>query len=303
MHPRALPLPLLAILAACGPAEQKPAVAPAGTATPSATAVATAAPTASATATADKTPPRPAKPVLRFWDYDGPAEGPAITGKRAWTAVPTGEATDRNRHVFISVEDFLRTDGKNNFWSTHFNDLSVPIAMGANLSPPAALKKGDPILADSSNDSALARVVSVEGDTIKTKYVFGDLVGDLDVIKSEVLLLDGTLRLGTPVAFKSGAAWSVGRLIAKNAQDAWIALEYSDNQPYAKVKAADVRALDVAKVLKVGDKCIADYPMVTRNELAPGKITKVIEDGLFYEVKLDKGSTWTVPFHHISAPL
>lgn len=321
MNRLALSVPVFSFLvvAACGgPAEQAPAIAPTSTGAPtvsgaatgtgaasagaSAAATSTAASTAAAS-TAAASAGRPGKPTVRFWDYDGPAEGPAITGARGWTAVPTGAASDRYRHVFISVEDFVKTAGGENHWRTPSNDLVVPIAMGANLAAPAALKKGDPILAENSNDSAVARVLSVEGETVKAKYVFGDLVGDLEVARSEVLLLDGTLRLGTPVAFKRSDRWYVGKLIAKSATDAWVALHYTDNEPYAKVKAADVRAIDVKKVLAVGDKCVADSSYASKNELWPAKVTKVIEDGLFYEVKTDKGQAWTVPFDHVSAPL
>ncbi len=310
---RALSLsPVLAslALAACGgPAEQTPpntpaaTSAPASTAAPTASATASAAPVASATASAAANA-APAKPTLRFWGYDGPAEGPAITGPRAWTAVPSGPADDRYRRVFISVEDFVKTANGENHFRTARNDLVAPVAMAVNLAPPASLKKGDPIMAESANDSAIARVVSVDGDTVTMKYVFGDLVGEMEAPKSEVMPLDGTLRLGAPVAFKREGKWYAGRLLAKNAQDAWVALHYTDGEPYVKVKAADVRAIDVTKVLKIGDKCVSDSAATAKNELLPGKITKVIEDGMFYEVTLEKSPTkWTIPFHRVSAPL
>ena len=298
MRPRTL-LPSLAILAAaCGSAEPAPTT-PTATATPTAapTATPTAAPTASAAA-----PPEKAKPVQRFWAWDGPSEGPAITGKRAWTAVPTGQATDRGRHVFISVEDFVKTDGANNVWRTPLTDLVVPVALAAPLAPPTGLKKGDPVLADNSNDIAFGLVESVDGETVKMKYVFGDLVGDFEAKLSETVRIDGALRLGVPVAFKLDGKLYAGRFLAKSATDAWMALEYTDDQPFAKAKAADVRAIGTA-ALKVGDACLYDNIFGTRNELRPAKVTKVIEGGLFYEVKTDKGQTWTVPFHHVSPPI
>lgn len=308
MRKSTLALPLASILAAaCGPSEQKPPTTPAPTATASASAApavtASATATASADASAAEPPARPGRPTMRFWDYDGPAEGPAITGKRGWTAVPSGEAKDAYRHVFLSVEDFVKTDGKSNFWRSPAGDIVAPISMADNLAPPAKLKKGDPVFAENSNDNTLGRVEVGDGDTIKLKSVFGDLVGDHEAPRAEVVLLDGTLRFGAPVAFKKDAKWWTGRLIAKTATDAWIALEYTDNQPYAKVKVADVRAIDVTKILKVGDKCLADSPIATRNELVAGQVTKVIEGGVFYEVKLDKRGTLTIPFSHVTAPL
>ncbi len=298
-------LPLLA--AACGPSEQKPATAP----TPTASASVNAAPTSSATAMASATstaaavdpPSRPGRPVMRFWDYDGPAEGPAITGKRGWTAVPSGDAKDAYRHVFLSVEDFVKTDGKNNFWRSPAGDIVAPISMADNLAPPAKLKKGDPVFAENSNDNVIGRVEIGDGDTIKVNSVFGEMVGEVEAPRSEVVLLDGALRFGAPVAYKEGGKWWVGRLIAKTAQDAWIALEYTDNHPYAKVKLADVRALDVTKILAVGDKVLADSSILTRNELTPGQITKVIDGGVFYEVKIEKRGTFKIAFSHITAPL
>lgn len=240
---------------------------------------------------------------MRFWGYDGPAEGPAIAGKRAWTAVPSGEEKDAYRHVFLSVEDFVKSDGTNNLFRSPAGDIVAPVAMAENLTPPASLKKGDPVFAEDSNDNVLGRVDSVDGDNITIATVFGELVGEATAPRSETMLLDGALRFGAPVAFREGAKWYVGRLLAKTATDAWIALEYTDNRPYAKAKLADVRALDVTKILKVGDKVLADSAIATRNELVPGEVTKVIEGGVFYEVKLEKRSTMKIAFTHITRPL
>ncbi|MFO0591359.1 MAG: hypothetical protein U0441_27675 [Polyangiaceae bacterium] len=309
MRPRSLgPVALFVLTAACGPAEQKPASVPAASAsatlTPTASAAVTSAPSASAapSAAAD-VPSRPGRPVMRFWDYDGPAEGPAITGKRAWTVVPSGEAKDSFRHVFLSVEDFVRSDGTNNVFRSPAGDIVAPVAMADNLAPPAKLQKGDPVFCENSNDNAIGRVDAVSGDTVTVSSVFGEMVGEADAPRSEVVLLDGSLRFGAPVAFKESAKWLVGRLIAKTATDAWIALEYTDNRPYAKAKLTDVRALDVTKILKVGDKVLADAPIVTRNELVAAEVTKVIEGGVFYEVKMDKRPPLKIAFSHITKPL
>lgn len=300
LAPGLLALSALA-LAACGPSEQKPPAAP--TAAPSAAPAPVAATsTASAAPTDDVAPPKRAKPVLRFWAFDGPDSGPAITGKRAWTAIAQGAADDRYRRVFVSVEDFVKTDGKRNTFTAPFGEIVSPVALAANLAPPAALKKGDPVLAENGNDSAFARVASLTGDTVTMSYVFGALAGELEAPRSEVLLLDGTLRMGAPVAYRTDAKWSAGRLLAKTSDDAWVTPEWVDGAPFVKVKTSDLRSIDVSRILKAGDSCLSLGP-TSKNLLAPGKITGVDEDALFYDVKLDTGATFKVPFHQVSVPL
>jgi hypothetical protein len=298
-------LPLV-VTACSGAAEQTPPrAAPVQTAVPASPPAAAGSPSGAPTEDpiADTaSPPRRARPQFRFWSFDGPADGPAITGKRAWTAIADGAAEDRWRHVFISVESFVKTDGKNNSFTAPFGDVVSPVGLAANLAPPAALKKGDPVLAENGNSSAPARVVSIDGETVTMSYVFGELTGELEAPRSELLLLDGTLKMGAPVAFKADGKWTAGQLLAKTAQDAWVALHWVDNSPYVKTKAADVQPIDVTRLLKVGDKCLSLGPM-NKNELVPGKVTKVLDDGVFYEVKLDSGQTYRVPFHQVSPPL
>jgi hypothetical protein len=291
-----------AFVAACGPAEQPPAVptsAPTASAAPTVTAIATTAPAASSAEIV--TPPKPEKRVLQFWSWDGPTDGPAITGKRAWTAIAEGKADDRYRRVFISVEPFTKVDGKNNVFTAPYGEVVSPVALAANLTPPASLKKGDAVFADNSNDSAFGRVTKIEGETVTMSYVFGQLAGEHEAPKAEVVLLDGTPKLGAPVAYRVDGKWHVGRLLLKGAEEAWVAPHWVDNSPFVKVKGADVRVIDVSKLLKVGDACIALGP--NGNELVPGKVVKVLDDGVFYDVAIPGGKTVKTAFHQISAPL
>lgn len=303
-----LPLSSLLLAGCSGPAENTPPAVPSSTGAPaapsaSATAGATAAVSASATATAEEAgPPKRTKPTLRFFSFDGPDAGPAITGKRAWTAIGEGAHDDRYRRVFISVETFVKADGKNNLFSAPYGDVVSPVALAQNLAAPASLKKGDAVMAENSNDNAVGRVVSVSGDTVKMGYVFGELPGELEAPLAEVLTLDSTLKLGTPAAFKVSGKWIVGRFLAKTAEDAWVAPFWVDNSPFVKVKATDVRVIDVSKPLKAGDACVALGPM-SRGEMIAAKVTKVADEGLFYEVKPEKGEPFKVPFFQVSAPL
>jgi hypothetical protein len=312
---------LAGLLAACGPAAEPAKPAPSPSAGPAASASASAqaassagaspAGDASAAADASAAPSAPSaagergrpkrqRPVLRFWAWDGPADGPAITGKRAWTAIAEGAATDRDRRVFVSVEDFAKVDGKNNLFTAPFGDIVSPVALAANLAPPAKLGAGDPVFAENDSDSSFGRVTKVSGDTVTMSYAFGELESELDAPKAEVVLVDGTLKLGAPVAFKAGGKWSAGRFLAKTADEAWVAPHWVDNDPVVRLKLADVRAIDAAKALKVGDACVCAGP-AQKGELLPGKVTKA--GGVFYEVKLDGGGTVKVPFDRISAPL
>src|SRR5262249_37301222 len=82
-------------------------------------------------------------PAFRFWSWDGPADGPTITGKRAWTAIAEGAASDKDRRVLISVEDFVKTDGKTNTFTAPFGDVVSPVALAQIVAPPASLSAGD----------------------------------------------------------------------------------------------------------------------------------------------------------------
>jgi hypothetical protein len=127
------------------------------------------------------------------------------------------------------------------------------------------------------------------------------------VAPEEVLALDGTAQLGSPVHARFAEQpeqWYEGVVLAASGEHAWVSLDtqFADGDPRAgrrvhKLAARDVRAVDLQKPLKVGEACLA----TELTQLAPCKVKKLIGGGLGYSVAFDSGGNpRDLPFDRVA---
>ena len=136
----------------------------------------------------------------------------------------------------------------------------------------------------------MRRVVSVNGNQVTIAYpdhVVMDAVVKKETMPIErVIPQNGSLSFGALVAYKGADSWEHGILVYQDGKNAWLTRN-------VKVPLKSVRAMDVAKPRKVGDVVVASTSEYG-HELGPRKITKVIDDGLRFEVKREGGDSGLV---------
>lgn len=224
---------------------------------------------------------------------DDPGKKVALTGEKAWTIGPGDDWQ-------IGLYDFVRTDGTKNVFKEFGGEkeFSVPGAFTMQAKPVAGLKKGDPVYATIVASGACGRVASASDQEIKVIYLWGGSRSDRTFAPDELLLLDGKLGYGAPVAYKEQADdewWMPGTLVYKDDKTAWL-------QGGTKVPANLVKPLDVKRTYKAGDKVWA-VPENTWGNLQPATVTKVLNDALQYEIKYDDGSKKVADYCQVTAPL
>lgn len=292
-----LPTLFLATLAAaCGSSTPASNPAPA----PSASAPAAPDVSASASAKADDSPPRKKGP-FHWKDYAGPKVATKIAGKKAWAVIPVGLEDDFNV-AKVALLDYLRTEKDEHVFKEQGGDeeLWVPTAMVRNAEAAKGLAKGTALMLNVAAASGYGRITSIEkgdeGVVIKAKYYWGSSPSDAELSESEVIKLEDKIAFGQPVAYKSDSDWQPGQLVYTDKDSSWVV---SSGGSPTKVATKDVKAMKVTKVYAKGDKVWA-YDL----KLEPAKVVEVLDGGVAYKVKLDKGGKeQTVTMDHVTAPL
>lgn len=224
---------------------------------------------------------------------DDPGKVVAITTKRAFSVGP-------GDNWFIGLHEFVRTEGtKNIFKEPGMNTtFAVPGAYTMPALPQVGLKKGAAILIPDEGQTSCARVISATDKEIKAAMMTGDTeAGQKTLPPDEVLVLDGKLGFGARVAYQSDskeAKWQVGGLVYTDGTTAWL-------EGAMRVPVAQVRAMDVNKLFKAGDKVWALPPETAA--LVPATIAQVKSDGLFYQIKLADGSLKYADFCSVTSPI
>lgn len=281
-------LPLL--LAACAtPAPETPA-APA--------------PTAEA-AGASEPPEPPAKvaPVdidgpdgIRRWgQWEGPKDGPAVSGKKAWVIAPRAAQAGGKlsfSNVGLGLVDVEKAGGAEVVFSIQKQRFAVPAALAWPAEAAKGIKKGDPVLCALGGEVVIARAEAASAKAVTCAFRREEKTRRERVPATEVRRLDGKTEPGAPaiVRFESDRASSyLGTVLLARGGEVWVQVAgagESDARAVRQVKAANVEVIDAARPLKVGDACLAtDLAGVT-----PCKVTKVIDGGLSCVVDFEGGS-------------
>jgi hypothetical protein len=222
---------------------------------------------------------------------DDPGVSVKLVGPKAWT-LGEGESWE------IGLYTFTRTEGSKNFFRVFAGEeeFSVPGAFTRDAKVTPGLKKGDPVLINVITSAVCGLVVSASDQKVKVTFEWGQ-VDTREVEPYEVLALDGKLSYGAPVLYKGqdDEDWQAGSLVYMDAKTAWL-------EGNIKADPKLVKPVNVMKKYKKGDKVLA-YPRNAIASYRPGKITKVIEDGLFYEYEVEDGRTETAHYCNVTSPI
>lgn len=224
---------------------------------------------------------------------DDPGKAVAIPTKRAFSLGPAESWT-------IGLYEFVKTEGTKNYFKEpgETTIFAIPGAYTKPAEPVKGLKKGAAVLIPDEGGMACARVISASDTEVKISMMTGDTEkGDKSVKPDEVLVLEAKLDFGARVAYQSDpkdSKWQLGGLVYKDDKTAWL-------EGATRVPATQVKAMDVVKIYKAGDKVWA-VPTGTAG-FVPATVAKVMFEGLLYQVKLSDGSTKNADFCSVTSPL
>ena len=263
---------------------QKPAASPAK---PAETAA------ADASTKPDQPAPKAESKAAEAFTGEDPGKTVTLSGERGWSIGP-GDTWDPGLY------EFVRTEGTKNVFKVFGGEgeFSVPGSFTFPATAPKALKKGDPVFATIVTGGVCSRVISVSDDQVKVAFDWANELSDRTFSPEELLLLDGKLGYASPVIYKEAeddGGWIAGTLIYKNEKTAWLA----GNK---QVPAALVKPMDVNVVRKVGDKVLGIHKNAW-GFLELLKITKVIHDGLEYEVEYPDGEKKIAGYCSVTSPV
>ena len=233
--------------------------------------------------------------VRRWKSWDGPTSGAKITSKRAWVFAPNMHSSGETRASFAAVVltnvEVVRADDKEVVAKEQGGEYAVPNAL-ARPADGKGVKKGSYALCAFGGSNVVGRIdaVDAKGATCTLRF--------MDSVRKEKLRADEALPLagnpgGSPIAVMLDNEMYLGTLIASDATNAWVTVDtqFSSgpraNKVTHKVAKSDVTFLDPSRELKAGAAVLAP----NFGALGPGSVTKVVDGGLAYEVKLEGGST------------
>jgi hypothetical protein len=184
-------------------------------------------------------------------------------------------------------------------------EIFVPSALTGPLPRVDALVNGDTVVVPTTGSRAIARVVAVTSPTATVRYRYAGELKEVSVPFTDVIKLDGTLKLGAVVVARDATrnangqekvAWRAGQFISTGEGKTWMVTWAG--RPF-RVEASRVKPVLCHVPYKAGDK----VTVLAEDDLARGTVLSSEDDGLRYVVKLDQGGEATVPFDSVSGPL
>ncbi len=237
------------------------------------------------------------KRSFRFEAYDGPKVKRAFEHTPvAWVVRPAGSdgSFEENKLALMAL---LRTQGDDVVVQYEGGELSVPMTLAQAGATPLGLKTGDTVFSNTGAFGAVARVQSIDekkGMT-KIKFVVGTEVQEKEISRQAMLKLDDRASFGRPVAFKDGATWRHGLFGGGDAKKGFVAL----GKGWKVVDTGSIKPLKILGAHTKGAKVVAG----AQGTLSAGVVEEVLDGGLRYKVKLADGSTSTLGFDVVSAPV
>lgn len=225
---------------------------------------------------------------------DDPGKTIAIPSKQAWTLGP-GDSW------VIGLYAFVRSDGTKNIFKGPPGELdfAIPSAYTRAAVAPKGLLKSVIVLVPSEIETTCARVVSASDTEIKVALMDeNDKRVEKTFPAEQVWPLDGKLEFAAPVAYKQNPddkVFTRGVLVYRDDRYAWL-------QGASRVAPGDVKAVDVLHTYKVGESVFA-VPNDGTDKFVPGTITKILNEGLQYEVKSKDGSAKIVEACNLTTSL
>lgn len=214
-------------------------------------------------------PPPPKKELPPPFGGEDPGKTVALTGPKAWTIVERG----------VGVYDLVEVKGTKATFKGFAGEgtFTVPSAFTRALAKPAKLKKGDPVLYTVVTTGTCGRVLEVKGELVTIQYPWGGQISKREVEPQDLIVVDGKVGYGVPITVQGKddpAKLDLGTLVFDDGKNAWITDGSGESR---KVPNGQIKPLDLAP-LKVGATVMA------RGEV--GKVVKVLDDALQYEVSL-----------------
>ncbi|MBL8744393.1 MAG: hypothetical protein JNK04_24970 [Myxococcales bacterium] len=303
-------LALLAItLVACGD-ETKVEVGPAPSTTAPVGSATFAPPPKKPTASATTSAAAPALSIdvpsgpLKWADFGGPSiKSELAPGSKAWAVLPVSASFETVKVAVVEV-DRVEGDLVVTKQGADKREVFVPAAFTLATKPADALVRGDAVVVAAKGSRAFARVTSMDAGKVKVRFRYAGDIQEIEVNPSEAIELDGTLRFGSVAAYsetkeigtEKKVIWHSGQFVQTAEDKSWV---ISSTGKPERVPAASVRPLAVHVAHKAGDKVW----VVRNDELAPGQVLTVEDDGLRYKVKLDTGEEASAPFETVTTPI
>lgn len=273
------------------------ATGPASSASAEPSASSSSAASGSASSVASSSTGPKGKRSFRFEAYDGPKVKRSFEHTPvAWVVRPAGSdgSFEENKLALMAL---LRTQGDDVVVQYEGGELAVPMALAQAGATPLGLKTGDTVFSNTGSFGAVARVQSIDekkGMT-KIKFVVGADVQEKEISRQAMLKLDERASFGRPVAFKDGATWRHGLFGGGDAKKGFVAL----GKGWKVVDSAAIKPLKILGAHAKGAKVVAG----AQGTLSAGVVEEVLDGGLRYKVKLADGSSATLGFDVVSAPV
>lgn len=287
-------LALLPVLACAGStAEPVLPPAPSSSAMPAKT-MPVSAPAASASSAAAEPEPKEDMTPVHWQDFPGPKVKVDLKGATdAWVALPTGPEIEFSSFVDINRGHILRAEADELVVETFagHREVFVPGVFVHPMVKATGLAKGSVVLVRAGGGTTYARVASISGDEVKVRYDWGGQSSGTDE------KLDGLIKVEEKISWGArvmDADKQPLKVLATDKSKTWVVNTVGTP---AQVDTSTLRPMKIAKVLKKGDKVLAGS-----QELTPGVITEVFDEGIAYKVKLEGGKEERLPFSDVTTP-
>jgi hypothetical protein len=205
---------------------------------------------------------------------------------------PIQNATWTESLAFFGVE-VVKVDGQELVVKGVKGEVFVPGAFVVAKKAPKNVKVGAPVLVQrgasmiaGTKRGRIKAITKDEGETsytAQTRFV-SDIDDDEGLAPEEVIVLDGKVGFGAPVAWKTGDDWEAGVYVSAGPggkDSAWV-LAWAGKL----TQVSGVKPLTVTKVFKKGDKVWADR----FSKLRPATVVEVLAGGVAYKVRFEKDS-------------
>ena len=269
--------------------------APSASAGPSASASSSAGPLSSAMASLPST----SGPV-KWVDFTGPFEKPTLKGgEHVWAVLPVSTGWETLK---FAEHEVTRVDDTTVVFRIEGTAYEVPAVFVNQVEPPRDIEKGDAVMASAHDARVFGRVLEV-GSKIKVRFRFASDNEELEVEPAGIIKLDGKLKFGAPVLVQDEIAEGAkvpqvhpSQFISQDGASTWV-VTFTGKPLH--VPNANVHVMSAGPLRHAGEKVW----VARQEEVVPGAVREVLDDGIRYRIQLDAGGETVAPLEAVTASI